>query len=158
MSGERDPKGKFHPQVWLGEDKYLGLLSLGCGLKACRFFQTLVYSARNRMELPFIWMFCLLNIDWLQRVHLPRTCLSLTAYTTFKSCHFLTIYIYLSPNILVIPKPFLFCSEGFMIVCSVRVLESVLKDKVALVIQDLTILEAITIQPRNEVRTLKAAD
>lgn len=45
-----------------------------------------------------------------------------------------------------------------MIVCSVRVLESVLKDKVALVIQDLTILEAITIQPRNEVRTLKAAD
>lgn len=111
MSGKRDPKGKFHPQVWLGEDKYLGLLSLGCGLKACRFFQTLVYFARNRMELPFIWMFCLLNIDWLQRVHLARTCLSLTAYTTFKSCHFLTIYIYI-PKRIGYPKTFFILFRG----------------------------------------------
>lgn len=84
MSGKRDPKGKFHPQLWFGEGKYLGLLFLDCGSKARLFFQTLVYFARNRMELPFILMFCLLNIDGLQRIHLSQTYLYLTTYTTFK--------------------------------------------------------------------------
>lgn len=39
MSGKRDPKGKFHPLVWFGEGKYLGLLSFWLWFEGPLIFQ-----------------------------------------------------------------------------------------------------------------------
>lgn len=84
---EKDPKGKFHPLVWFGEGKCLGLLSFGLWFEGPLSFPDfgLLCHKQNgaTIHLDFFF-FCLFNIDWLQRIYLSQTCLSLTAYTTFK--------------------------------------------------------------------------
>lgn len=89
MSGKRDLKGKFHPLVWFGEGKYLGLLSFGLWFEGPLIFPDfgLLCHKQNgaTIQLDFFFFFGLFNIDWLQMIHQSQTCLSLTIYTTFKN-------------------------------------------------------------------------
>ena len=89
MSGKRSPKGKFHPLVWFGESKYLGLLSSGLWFEGPLIFPDFGLLCRKQNGATIhpnlvFFFFCLLNRDCLQRIHVSQAGLFLTIYTTFK--------------------------------------------------------------------------
>lgn len=74
MSGKRDPKGKFHPLVWLGEGKYLGSPSFGLWFEGPLTFPDFGLLCRKQngtaVHLDFFFFFFCLNTDWLQKIRL----------------------------------------------------------------------------------------
>ena len=62
MSGKRSPKGKFHPLVWFGESKYLGLLSSGLWFEGPLIFPDFGLLCRKQngatIHPNFFFFFC----------------------------------------------------------------------------------------------------